>query len=147
MSEKKLYPLELDDQTKLVFALSIENNALVIEAEGIDNKSLKYKATFLKRNLDRINKIFKMDKKIDDNLLILIWCFEEKKVSLQKIDDLLILTFSPKIFYMRDFYLSLKEIAIKEYFGIDLEETINEGKKVIEEQINKCLSEIKNLFG
>ena len=155
MSEKKEYQLESTDKTKLKFTLSVENNTINITSDGIDNKTLKYEGTFMKENLDKISKVFKMDENIELNFPILIWCFEEKKVIVEKLNDSLDLTFAPKCFYLDDFHLSLKKITIleavdkigKQIFNTDIGEKINEGKQKLEEKINKGISGLKNLFG
>ena len=82
MSEKKVFDLESTDKTKLQFTLSIQNNTVVIESNGIDNKTLKYDGTFMKEELDKVSKVFKMDETIESALLVLSWCFEDKKVLL-----------------------------------------------------------------
>ena len=155
MSEKKVFDLESTDKTKLQFTLSIQNNTVVIESNGIDNKTLKYDGTFMKEELDKVSKVFKMDETIESSLLVLSWCFEDKKVIVDKLEKSLDLTFAPKAFYLEDFHLSLKQLSIieavdkigKQVFNTDLGAKIEEGKQKIEDKINKGISGIKNFFG
>jgi hypothetical protein len=155
MSEKKEFDLESTDKTKLKFTLSIQNNTIVIESNGIDNKTLKYDGTFMKEELDKVSKVFKMDETIESALLVLSWCFEDKKVIVDKLEKSLDLTFAPKAFYLEDFHLSLKQLSIieavdkigKQVFNTDLGAKIEEGKQKIEDKINKGISGIKNFFG
>ena len=155
MSEKKQFDLESTDKTKLRFTLSAENNTIVLVADGVDNKTLKYEASFTKENLNNASKIFKIDANITENLPILAWCFAENKVVAQKLEDSLDLTFAPKAFYLQDFHLSLKKMTIldavgkigKQIMDSDIGGKINEGKQKIEEQFNKGLSGLKNFFG
>ena len=109
----------------------------------------------MKEELDKVSKVFKMDETIESALLVLSWCFEDKKVIVDKLEKSLDLTFAPKAFYLEDFHLSLKQLSIieavdkigKQVFNTDLGAKIEEGKQKIEDKINKGISGIKNFFG
>ena len=144
MSEKQQYDFETADKTKLKLTLSVDNNTLLINADGVDNKTLKYEGKFTKENLNNASKVFKMDDTLLANFPILKWCFEQKKVIGNSGNDNLNLTFTPQVLYLGDFHLSLKKLSI-------MDQVEKMGNKIlgsdIGEKISKGIGGLKNIFG
>ena len=144
MAQNAQFDLEATDKTKMKFKLKEENNTLSINVDLPDNKNIKYEGEFTKENLNNASKVFKMDDTLSANFPIIKWFFEQRKVTANKQNDTLDLTFSPQVLYLQDFHLTLKKITI-------LNQVEKMSNKILGKdlggKVSKGIEGLKKIFG
>ena len=144
MAQNAQFDLEATDKTKMKFKLKEENNTLSINVDLPDNKNIKYEGEFTKENLNNASKVFKMDDTLSANFSIIKWFFEQRKVTANKQNDTLDLTFSPQVLYLQDFHLTLKKITI-------LNQVEKMSNKILGKdlggKVSKGIGGLKKIFG
>ena len=144
MAQNAQFDLEATDKTKMKFKLKEENNTLSINVDLPDNKNIKYEGEFTKENLNNASKVFKMDDTLSANFPIIKWFFEQRKVTANKQNDTLDLTFSPQVLYLQDFHLTLKKITI-------LNQVEKMSNKILGKdlggKVSKGIGGLKKIFG
>ena len=144
MAQNAQFDLEATDKTKMKFKLKEENNTLSINVDLPDNKNVKYEGEFTKENLNNASKVFKMDDTLSANFSIIKWFFEQRKVTANKQNDTLDLTFSPQVLYLQDFHLTLKKITI-------LNQVEKMSNKILGKdlggKVSKGIGGLKKIFG
>ena len=144
MAQNAQFDLEATDKTKMKFNLKEENNTLSINVDLPDTKNVKYEGEFTKENLNNASKVFKMDDTLTANFPIIKWFFEQKKVTANKQNDTLDLTFSPNVLYLQDFHLTLKKITI-------LNQVEKMSNKILGKdlggKVSKGIGGLKKIFG
>ena len=144
MAQNAQFDLEATDKTKMKFKLKEENNTLSINVDLPDNKNVKYEGEFTKENLNNASKVFKMDDTLSANFPIIKWFFEQRKVTANKQNDTLDLTFSPQVLYLQDFHLTLKKITI-------LNQVEKMSNKILGKdlggKVSKGIGGLKKIFG
>ena len=144
MAQNAQFDLEATDKTKMKFSLKEQNNTLSINVDLPDNKNVKYEGEFTKENLNNASKVFKMDDTLSANFPIIKWFFEQRKVTANKQNDTLDLTFSPNVLYLQDFHLTLKKITI-------LNQVEKMSNKILGKdlggKVSKGIGGLKKIFG
>ena len=144
MAQNAQFDIEATDKTKMKFKLKEENNTLSINVDLPDNKNIKYEGEFTKENLNNASKVFKMDDTLSANFPIIKWFFEQRKVTANKQNDTLDLTFSPQVLYLQDFHLTLKKITI-------LNQVEKMSNKILGKdlggKVSKGIGGLKKIFG
>ena len=144
MAQNAQFDLEATDKTKMKFSLKEQNNTLSINVDLPDNKNVKYEGEFTKENLNNASKVFKMDDTLSANFPIIKWFFEQRKVTANKQNDTLDLTFSPQVLYLQDFHLTLKKITI-------LNQVEKMSNKILGKdlggKVSKGIGGLKKIFG
>ena len=129
--QKKIYEIE-KKSIKYKISLYISSNSLGIEIETINSFPSKfYHNDYIKEDLEKVSKLFKMNDSIEECLINFVQFFDEKKFSFEEDNKSLILTFAPGTLNIKDFSLTLnlKELNLEEKYTLISEEL----KKIIEE--------------
>ena len=118
--QKKIYEIE-KNSIKYKISLYISKD-LIIEIETKSFPSRIYYNNYIKEDLEKISKLFKMNDSIEECLINFVQFFEEKKYSLEENNNSLIITFTPGTLNIKDFKLTLnlKELNQKEKIYFDV---------------------------
>ena len=83
---EKDYELELD-KSKALLKINLSSSLINISISYINNTNIIYKNSFDKESLSKINKLFKMFNSIEEIAPIIITIIDNKKYSLNKINE------------------------------------------------------------